>query len=376
MKRRLLFYCQHVLGMGHLARSREIVKGLSNFDVWFVNGGEPVHGFDFPSNVQVVQLPPVSSDSEFQEVRGAHDGVFEERKHMLIELLHRVKPHGLIVEMFPFGRRKFAQELIPLLEARDRTQTRTICSVRDILVAKKDQTRHEGQVIDWLNRYFDLVLVHSDWRMQSLEETFTRMSDVTCPLEYTGFVAEVPVHAFAPRVRGGRPKVVASAGGGKVGFELLNASVQAANLLNGRIAMDVYTGPFLAEDLFEQLKAQSSPWVKVERFAPDFLDRLAAADLLVSMAGYNTCMNILATGIRALVHPFTGNGNDEQLRRARNFERMGILGVIEDGELNAHLLADRIESALQAPTPGSPVDVDLSGVASTAGKLERWLPYV
>ncbi len=361
--------------MGHFVRSREIVKGLSNFDVWFVNGGEPVQGLDFPPEVQVVQLPPVSSDPEFQAVRGSHDGIFEERRRILIELLHRVKPQGLIVEMFPFGRRKFAQELIPLLEACDRAQTRTVCSVRDILVAKKDQARHEGQVVDWLNRHFDLVLVHSDWRMQSLEETFTRMPEVTCPIEYTGFVAEAPPRASAPRLTNERPRIVASAGGGRVGFELLNASVQAANLLDGRVAMDVYTGPFLAEDQFQLLSAQSSQWVNVERFAPDFLDRLAAADLLVSMAGYNTCMNILATGIRALVHPFAGNGNDEQLRRARNFERLGLLRVIKDGELNAHLLAERIESTLEAPV-GRPIDVDLSGVASTAGKLERWLPYV
>jgi predicted glycosyltransferase len=367
MKRRLLFYCQHVLGMGHLVRSREIVKALANFDVTFVNGGEPVDGFAFPPHVRVEQLPPVTTDSEFRQQ--TDDQVFATRERRLLELQAAVDPDVTVIEMFPFGRRKFARELVPMLEAKN-ARTRIVSSVRDILVAKRDQARHERQAVDWLNRYFDLVLVHSDQRFQSLDETFSLTAEIRCPIEYTGFVSEAPA-VTTVRVPGIRPNVIASAGGGRVGFELLNAAVQAGRALDGKIAMHVFTGPYLPEAEYQQLVEQSTPWVQVERYAPDFVDRVAHADLLVSMAGYNTCMNILATGVRALVHPFTGNQNDEQSRRARKLEALGLVSVIQAGDLEPARLAARLAACLAQPLPMPASRLDLSGATRTAQSIER-----
>ena len=42
--KRALFYCQHVLGMGHLVRSLELVRSLCGFHVTLLNGGESVEG--------------------------------------------------------------------------------------------------------------------------------------------------------------------------------------------------------------------------------------------------------------------------------------------------------------------------------------------
>ena len=40
---KLMFYCQHILGMGHLIRSIEIVRGLiSDFQICFINGGQVI----------------------------------------------------------------------------------------------------------------------------------------------------------------------------------------------------------------------------------------------------------------------------------------------------------------------------------------------
>lgn len=39
--KKLMFYCQHILGMGHLIRSMEIVRGLvEDFEICFINGGK------------------------------------------------------------------------------------------------------------------------------------------------------------------------------------------------------------------------------------------------------------------------------------------------------------------------------------------------
>ena len=199
MKKRAMFYCQSVLGMGHLIRSAEIARGLADngFEVSFLYGGETAGGLELPSSITVVNLPPIKSDAEFREIRAA-DGsrdleeIKEERRRRILAEFARFRPQVLIIELFPFGRRKFAFELIPLLEriSAGGRATKVVCSLRDILAPRRDQARFEDQVCILMNRYFDLLLVHADPRFQRLEESFPSARRIECPIRYTGFVVQ------------------------------------------------------------------------------------------------------------------------------------------------------------------------------------------
>ena len=58
--KKLMFYCQHILEIGHLVRSMEIVRGLvTDFEICFVNGGKAIAGFEIPAGVEVVNLPAI-----------------------------------------------------------------------------------------------------------------------------------------------------------------------------------------------------------------------------------------------------------------------------------------------------------------------------
>jgi predicted glycosyltransferase len=61
---RVLFYVQHLLGIGHLARASRIARALTQdgFDVTMVTGGMPVPGFPGP-NINHVALPANSKPS-------------------------------------------------------------------------------------------------------------------------------------------------------------------------------------------------------------------------------------------------------------------------------------------------------------------------
>ena len=143
--KKVMLYCQHVLGMGHLMRSMALVEGLRDFEVCFVNGGEMIPGFAVPPGVTMVQLPPLKSDADFQHLEGI-DGqnlaaIEAARTEALLAEFERFRPDALIIELFPFGRKKFAFELVPLL-ARIRSEgqpVKVICSLRDILVSRSDQ---------------------------------------------------------------------------------------------------------------------------------------------------------------------------------------------------------------------------------------------
>ncbi|HKC86185.1 MAG TPA: glycosyl transferase, partial [Blastocatellia bacterium] len=108
MKKRAMFYCQSVLGMGHFIRSAEIARGLADngFEVSFLNGGETAGGLELPSSIAVVNLPPIKSDAEFREIRAA-DGsrdleeIKEERRRRILAEFARFRPQVLIIELFP-----------------------------------------------------------------------------------------------------------------------------------------------------------------------------------------------------------------------------------------------------------------------------------
>ncbi len=202
MSKRLLFYCQPVLGIGHYIRSREIVRALHDFDVCFVNGGEIVQGLEMPPEVAVVNLPALKSDAEFQHLQGSEpaqnlDEVKVQRKEQLVAIYQDFKPAIVVLELFPFGRRKFDFELLPLLAAIQPT-TKIVCSLRDILVSKRQQAQFEQEACALMNQYFDLLLIHSDPTFQRLDETFPRVNELTCEVRYTGFVAQ-PQIGTVPR---------------------------------------------------------------------------------------------------------------------------------------------------------------------------------
>jgi predicted glycosyltransferase len=198
--KRVAFYCQHVLGIGHLVRSTEILRALCReFSVLLISGGRPVEGFRFPPQVEVVNLPALETDADFGALRavsGAREleAIQQARTAMLVSVLERFAPDAFIVELFPFGRKRFAFELIPALEkARGGPAPATvICSLRDILVGKPDQAAHEEWVCGIVNRHFDHILVHGDPGFQRLEASFSRVAGLRCPVEYTGYVVQRP----------------------------------------------------------------------------------------------------------------------------------------------------------------------------------------
>ena len=159
--------------------------------------------------------------------------------------------------------------------------------------------------------------------------------------------------------------VVASAGGGKVGAPLLKSVVRARQQLGpgSGVHLHVFTGPYMDGDDVERIEALAGGGTVVRRFTPDFPSYLAAADLSVSMGGYNTCMNILAAGVPALVWPF--GLNREQRMRAERLAQSAPMTVLDDRDLEPRRLAAGMARALKAPRRPNR-SIDLNGARFTA----------
>jgi predicted glycosyltransferase len=376
---KVLFYCQHVLGIGHLVRSAEIARALSRGDeVTFVSGGAPVDGFPFPRGVKLVQLPALQTGEEFGALEDCGSGhtveqVQDLRVQRLLSLFDELRPDALVIELFPFGRKRFAFELIPLLErARSRSEeTLVACSLRDILVEKSDTAKHEERVSRIVNSYFDLILIHGDPAFQGLDETFHRVGDLHCEIQYTGLVQqEEPALTAVSTQFDTVPTIVASIGSGRYrhGQVLLESVIQAAALLGEKIPhrFRVFAGPFIPHEVYAALEqmARQARNVEIEKYSTHFIEHLKRADLSISMGGYNTIMNILATGVRSLVYPYTANDDLEQQVRARKLASLGVVKLLHPEMLAADVLASKIAGML-AKKPAR-FTFDMNGATNTA----------
>jgi len=380
---KIIHYCQHVLGIGHLFRSLEICRALADHEVVMVTGGPEVEA-SLPGHVRQIHLPDLQMNQEF---KGLHSSlkntplveIKEQRQKRLLDLFQRERPDAFLVELYPFGRKAFRFELDPVLQAiaeKILPACRVVCSVRDILVEKEDAAKHEQRAARTLNRFFDAVLVHADPKLARISETFDCFDEIKIPVVYTGYIARRPAPQAGAELRrrlqigADEILIVASAGGGNVGAPLLEAVVRAFDRLQveNRKHLKVFTGPYLDQDEFNRLQRLAGQDVEIVRFSSEFLSYMAAADLSASMGGYNTTMNILATGVPSLVWPFPQNR--EQRMRAERLARMGVLQVAADKDLDPGRLADIMERMLSAGDRVS-AEIDLNGAANTAAWLGK-----
>jgi predicted glycosyltransferase len=382
----IIFYCQYVWGMGHFIRSLEFTRALSDHEVTLIAGGQRVE-VDLPEHVRLLRLPVLYMDEKFTRLIPGIPGqsveqIQHERKKTIYSLMEHLQPDLFIVELYPFGRSIFGFELEPLLED-IRTgkfgAVKTVCSLRDILVEKKDPAAYQERVLQNLNRHFDALLIHADKSLLQLDETFSRVGDINIPVVYTGFITQQTDPANGRSLRRelaiscGQKFIVASAGGGRSGYRLLTSVIDACELLRGRlpIRLEVFTGPFMENEEFEKLSARTSAGFRIRRYTKRFLDYLYAADLSVSLAGYNTCMNLLVAKVTSLVYPYSRQ--QEQPMRVNKIKNFLPMKILNDDDLQSDRLSKHMHHMLQNKRELKTLSIDMNGAANSANFLSQWV---
>jgi predicted glycosyltransferase len=371
---RAFLYVQHLLGVGHLKRMALLARALraEGAEVMLVSGGAAVPGVEVD-----VQLPAASAaDLSFRSLVDEHgqpvgDDWKRRRTALLLDAwrrFHDAGPRGaLVVELFPFGRRQMRFELVPLLEDAKRVvrPPLVVCSVRDLL---QPQPSREDEALALFERYFDRLLVHGDPRLAGFERTFGAAGRLAARLHYTGYVVDE-----APSGEGHAGEVIVSAGGGAVGARLLHAALEARpHTLLRESPWRLLTGLNAGEADLRALARRAPPGVTVERHRADFPALLAKAALSISQAGYNTVVELLQARVRAVLVPFSADGEQEQTLRAQALAERGVAQVVAEERLGAESLAEAIDRALRGPRPPDGL-VDLGGARRSAALLAGWL---
>lgn len=375
----ILFYCQHSLGMGHLVRSLALADSLSIvFRVVLLNGGKLPRRLKVPANIEIINLPPLGFDENSRLVsrdgRRSVERAQALREKLILQIYRSEKPQVVLIELFPFGRKKFANELIPLLEEA-KGKSKIVCSLRDILVGqRKDQAKFEERAIETANRLFDAILVHSDPDFARLEGSFKTAMPLDVPVFYTGFVASRSELLGRAKKQNRVKQIIVSAGGGIVGGDLFRAAIEAHKILSKQVNVrtTIVGGLFLPETEWTDLHKLAGNYtgLTLKRFIPKLREEMNSSDVSVSQCGYNTALDIILSGVSAVVVPFgNGTGEDEQTKRARRLEEIGALKICE--KTDAESLACEIEKAFTFRP--RPLSLNFDGGAASSAIISKLL---
>jgi predicted glycosyltransferase len=397
---RLLIYSQDGMGLGHLRRTSaiatEFLHACPNACVLTVSDSPLGTFFGIAPNQDYLKLPSLVKTGpgawHSLSLPLPSNELLALRRDLICSAALSFRPDIVLVDHMPHGA---LGELLPTLDALRSTPAKLVLGLRDILDAPhvvRRRWRAEGAYAA-IEEHYDLVLVYGSRAVFDVAAQYAWTRNAAARLVYCGYVctpvtahnkgrirakclalATGPVAKSARRTNGKAKKqetrlVVAMAGGGADAYPLMDALVDAFPRIRASqpCALAIITGPFMpdAKRRHLQARAQGQP-VKVRKSVSDIASYIAAADVVVGMAGYNTTAEILSIGTPAVLVPRAAP-SAEQRMRARLFGERGWVHVVDPDDLCPRTLADAVLDALSGAQAAE--GPDLSGLEVAVGEI-------
>src|SRR5438552_10770897 len=384
---RVLMYSQDSYGLGYLRRATNLANALvnerSNLSILLVVDSPVAPFFDLQPHIDFVKLPTVVKVSAGVFRPGSlltsYGLVKAMRSTLNRDVLARLHPDVVLVDHMPGGANRDLVPALRLIRSLNYS-TRVVLGVRDIIddpAVTCAVWRREG-FYDTLRRYYDSVLIYGSPDVFATAAKYEIDGVLPGEVRYCGYVCNMDPVKDSQHVRdkleiGDEPIIVVMAGGGADAFRLMEMYLKALPLVDTRTATVMVTGPFMPEEQRKTLRDQAREFgVRVRTSVSDSLSHLNAADLVVSMAGYNTVSEILRFRKRAILVPRPGP-SAEQRMRASILSQRGLVTAIDPCELSPMLMASAIVDTLGKPAPSAVQMPEMHGVDTVTRTLLNWL---
>lgn len=331
---RVLLHSHDSFGLGHLRRTMTIAKALRarlpSSSILITTGSPCATHFASAPGIDIVKLPSVSKDGSGAYVARSlaldFGSVVEIRRKLLEQIHESFAPDLLIVDHQVLG---LAEELDFVLREARRRGTKTILGIRDIIDSAEVVASEWGRprARQALAQEYDRLCVYGDPSVFDPRREYPMPAELRERLEFVGYVARDDVHPRVRRERGARPTVLVTVGGGEDGAGRIETFIDCLEISKPSFDSTIILGPLYDQERARLIKKRlrDVPGVDVHLFHADLPHLLSKCDAVVSMAGYNSVVEILQSGVPAVLCP-RSFPRREQLLRA---ERMHALGLAE-----------------------------------------------
>lgn len=386
--RTLMLYCHDTFGLGHLRRTLTLAHYLRR--CWddapqlIVTGSPFAQSFRLPEDADYVKLPCVEKigDDRYRarSLPMSLAAIRKLRGDIVLSAARHLRPDVLIVDNVPAGLRG---ELLPTLTYLKESSpgTRLVLGLRDIVDAAPQVRRawlRDG-AYRLLDDVYDLILVYGDREVYDVVREYGFSSRAAAKTRFVGYLERcragdtdrVPAASDART----HPRVLVTAGGGGDGYSLFRTALATASVAPaaGRFEWLLVGGPLLPRAHRDSLAALTarSPSVRFLPSSEELLDHVAAADVVVSMGGYNSLCEILSLARPAVIVPRIAP-RQEQVIRACALSERGLVRMVHPDALTPRRLAEAVDEVVGQPVP-SDRKPSFKGLPGAAAELEDLL---
>jgi len=371
---KVLFYSHDTFGLGHIRRTLAISAAVSNSledaSVLVLTGSAAVHTLRIPRGVDYVKLPSVTKVGDEQYESKFLNLHFETLRALREEIIFRTAasyaPHVLFVDNVPLGMKG---EMVKTLHHLRRAypETEIILTLRDVIdEAKRVIANWEANsVYEAIENLYDRVLIYGSPEVFDLVSEYQMPEKIAAKVEYVGYVQRGTENGAADSIRrqlaaDGEKVVLVTVGGGGDGFEIISNYLTGLLISKPKLPMHslVVFGPEMPESLRENLKANfgrmrrssDQPRITLVDSYDDLTAFIEAADVVLSMGGYNTMCEVLSLAKRAVIVPRVEPRLEQWIRCCR-LSDLGLIRVVHPREVTPQRLVDEVMLSLIDESP-------------------------
>lgn len=390
-KRKIVVYSHDTFGLGNIRRMLVIAKALvesdPNTSVLILSGSPMLHAFRIPPQIDYIKLPcltrTMSGDYAAKFLDIGYEQILRLRSNLIQSSIIDFDPDLILVDKKPFG---VGDELSGTLQELQRQghRAKLVLLLRDILDSPENTVRiwQKNGYHQAIRSYYDQVLVVGSPEVFDLRKEYEFPSESHHKVRFCGYLAREAGRSSRQQIRqqhGFRDErlVLVTPGGGEDGYQLLLCYLQGLRMQKDvdNIKTLIISGPEMIESQQKHISKliEECPNVVLQNFTDDMMACMDAADLVISMGGYNTVCELLTLGKRAIVVPRV-QPVKEQWIRAERMAKLGLLRTIHPEEITPSLLMKTVKEEL-AEVNDDPQNLyqinlnGLSGVCSSICKL-------
>ena len=369
-----MLYSHDTYGLGHLRRNlaiaTQVAADIPKSHQLLMTGSTVAGAFPVPPRFDAIKLPALSKRSSGEYKARTLPLTLKRtiawREQMLLQAAINFEPDIMLVDKSAAG---VHGELLPTLRHLKTwsPETKLVLGMRDIedSPAKTRGEWERGGVYPLLDEVYDRILLYGERRVFDPVTAYHLSDKAAAKVVETGYLGRSIPQIDTQRVRrelevDERPFIVVTVGGGGDGYDILNTYLEMARGWGGAAPYHtlLVTGPLMAERKRQRLAATvHGRNITLMTFTPRLLDYMASADLVVSMAGYNTTIELLSLGQRTILIP-RAQVRAEQRIRAERLDARGLATHLPLEQLTSHTLEAAIEAALAAPRPFVPLNLN------------------
>jgi len=360
MPLKILMYSHDTYGLGHIRRCLAIARSLRNCpaNILILTGSLLVGRFKIPMRVDFVRIPGMIkvTNEEYQPHSMKLDPteVLEIRKKIILSTAMAFRPDFFIVDKAPQGMKREVMETLHELQS-SCPSCRPILGLRDIMdsSASTIEDWNEKGIYDVMDRMYREIWVYGCRDFYDPIAEYRIPPHIASKVHFTGYIPrrvpsqeEIQATRRSLGIRDGEKLILVTTGGGGDGHPVVNTFLSAFTPGEARVPNNVrviiVTGPFVSsqdyQDVVKRCQARGFTALKFHRFMESLI---GAAQVVVSMGGYNTVCEIASQRKPFLIVPRTVP-REEQLIRAQVLCTQGFCDYLDPRELTPQTLREKV----------------------------------